>query len=176
MADVVPEKRMKPYLKAIDTRTDGPRYDVTPLFGDRKAFKILVSDLAAPFRKVRIDAVACIDALGFILGTAVAVELGKRIVPLRKTGKLPVPADRSSFRDYTGKQKGLELRKDAVQPGERILLVDEWIETGAQINAAVRLIQKQKGEIAGIVAINMDRNQSTDLIRTQHLVHTVWTE
>jgi adenine phosphoribosyltransferase len=167
---------MKAYLKAIDTRSAGPRYDVTPLFGDQKAFRLLVKDLAAPFRKVSIDGVACIDALGFILGTAVAVELEKRIVALRKAGKLPVPADRSSFRDYSGKRKALELRKHAVQPGERILLVDEWIETGAQINSAIRLIQKQKGEIAGIVAINMDRNQSTDLIRNRYRVHTVWTE
>ena len=167
---------MKAYLMAIDTHTRGSRCDVTPLFANRKAFKRLVHDLAAPFRKVRIDAVACIDALGFILGTAIAWELGKRIIPLRKIGKLPVPADQATFRDYTGRRKGLELRKKSVCPGENILVVDEWIETGAQINAAIRLIEKQKGKIAGIVSIRMDKNRSTDLIRRRHCVHTAWQE
>jgi adenine phosphoribosyltransferase len=167
---------MKAYLKLIDTRTHGPRYDVTPLFADRKAFRLLVKDLSAPFRESRIDGVACIDALGFILGTAIALELGTRIVPMRKNGKLPVPTDRTMFRDYTGTRKGLELRKRSIRPGERLLVVDEWIETGAQVKAAIRLIQKQRGEVIGIASVSMDNNRSTDLIRRRHRVHTVWEE
>ena len=167
---------MKAYLKLIDTRTDGTRYDVTPLFADQDAFAQLFKDLAAPFRSLDVDAVACVDAPGFILGTAIALQLGKRIIPLRKGGKLPVPADKTTFRDYSGRRKSLELRKNSVRRGENMLLVDEWIETGAQINAAIRLIEKQNGKVVGIASINMDVNHRTDLIRRRYRVHTVWRE
>ena len=122
---------MKDYLRLIDTHTRGPRCEVTPLFADAAAFAELVSDLVAPFDAVKIDLVAGIDALGFILGTAIAIRLGKGFIPIRKGGKLPVQADRVDFVDFTGQSKSLELRAGAVQPGVKILLVDEWIETGA---------------------------------------------
>jgi len=122
---------MKDYLRLIDTHTRGPRCEVTPLFADAAAFAALVSDLVAPFDAVKIDLVAGIDALGFILGTAIAIRLGKGFIPIRKGGKLPVQADRVDFVDFTGQSKSLELRAGAVQPGVKILLVDEWIETGA---------------------------------------------
>ncbi len=106
--NVVQRDGMKTYLTLIDTCTHGPRHDVTPLFADRRAFALLVKDLSAPFPKLKVDGVACIDALGFILGTAIALELGTRIVPLRKNGKLPVPTDKTTFRDYFSTNPGVQ--------------------------------------------------------------------
>jgi adenine phosphoribosyltransferase len=161
---------MRPYLRRIDTRTTGGRYDVTPLFSDAEAFGALVTDLADSQRDAQPRVVACIDALGFILGAAIARELGLGVVPIRKAGKLPVEADRESFVDYSGQEKALELRRDAIGAGDRVLLVDEWIETGAQIAAAIRLLERRGGVIAGIAAIHMDRNAATEAIRRAYRV------
>jgi adenine phosphoribosyltransferase len=167
---------MKDYLRLIDSHTRGPRCDVTPLFSDAAVFSALVADLVAPFDAVEIDLVAGIDALGFILGTAIAIRLGRGFIPIRKGGKLPVQADRVDFVDYTGQSKSLELRAGAVQPGAKILLVDEWIETGAQVKAAVQLIEQQGGKVAGIASISMDVNEKTrSLLETYHC-RAMWME
>lgn len=79
------------YLQLIDMDTAGNRCDVTPLFADYEAFTALVNDLAAPFVDVDIDLVAGIDALGFVLATAVSIHLRKGLLTIRKGGKLPVP-------------------------------------------------------------------------------------
>jgi len=162
---------MKPYLYKIDTATTGNRYDVTPLFADSECFTQLVEDLAIPFLDSRIDFVACIDALGFILGTAVACRLNVGIIPVRKGGKLPVQTEGVEFRDYSGETKRLEIRKDILSPKDRVLLVDEWIETGTQIMAAVDLIERQGAVIEAIAAINMDLNKQTKEISGKYRVH-----
>jgi adenine phosphoribosyltransferase len=167
---------MKDYLGLIDVNTPGRRNDVTPLFTDAAAFSELVTDLAAPFATAEIDLVAGIDALGFILATAIAMRFGKGLIPIRKGGKLPVQVDRQEFIDYTGESKSLELRAGILQPGKRILLVDEWIETGAQIRAAIALIERQGGIVAGIAAINIDINDMTRPILEKYPCHTVWVE
>jgi len=165
---------MKPYLSKIDTATTGNRHDVTPLFTDANDFALLVEDLAEPFLNVQLDYVACIDALGFILGTAIARHLNLGIIAIRKGGKLPVEVDRVEFRDYTGTLKQLEIRKDALRTPAHVLLVDEWIETGTQIRAAAKLIEAQGGTIAGIATINMDTNGKTKDISEKYRVHSVW--
>lgn len=167
---------MKDYLGLIDVNTPGRRNDVTPLFADAAAFSELITDLAAPFAPAEIDLVAGIDALGFILAAAIAVHLGKGLVPIRKGGKLPVLADRQEFIDYTGESKALELRAGLLQSGKRILLVDEWIETGAQIKAAIKLIERQGAIVVGIAAINIDINAMTRPILEKYRCHTVLVE
>jgi len=166
---------VKPYLRKIDTDTDGNRNDVTPLFADRDGFKQLVVDLAQPFEHVGIDAVVAIDALGFILGTAIAEHLDIGLVPARKGGKLPVVCERVEFVDYTAEPKALEMRRDALRPGMNVLVVDEWVETGAQVTAAIVLVEKLGALVAGIATICMDRNPATEELRSKHTVHTVHT-
>lgn len=165
---------MKPYLSKIDTNTTGNRNDVTPLFADREAFAQLVADLAEPFTSESIDVVVAIDALGFILGTAVAGLLGVGLVPARKGGKLPVAAERVEFVDYSGQPKALEMRLDAALSGKSILIVDEWVETGAQVEAAIALVTRLGGSIGGIATICMDRNDRTQALRETYHVCTVW--
>lgn len=167
---------MNNYLKLIDVNTKGPRYDVTPLFADFDAFSALVEDLLAPFDSMDFDCVAGIDALGFILGAVISYRTQKGFIPIRKGGKLPVDKVSTRFIDYSGKEKILEMRLDAIHPGARLLLVDEWIETGAQINAAIKLIDRLEGIVVGIAAICMDRNVKTDKLEKLYKINTVWVE
>ena len=155
------------YLALIDT-TGRDRYDVTPLFAEPRAFAVLVADLLALAWPLSFEIVAGIDALGFILGSALALRAGTGFVPVRKEGKLPVPADQAGFVDYTGTHKALELRRDAVRAGQRVLVVDEWIETGAQVSAAIRLIEGHGGVIAGVAAIHIDVNEHTRVLTERY--------
>jgi len=164
------------YLDLIDINTPGPRNDVTPLFSDHQAFVSLVEDLSIPFADSAIDLVAGIDALGFILGAAIALRLEAGFLPLRKGGKLPVDADRVAFVDYSGGEKTLELRKQAIHSGARVLVVDEWVETGAQVSAAVELIEKQGGVVAGIASIQIDDTPGTQRLQERFFCHKVWRE
>ncbi len=152
---------MKTYLKLINTNTHGSRNDVTPLFKDFGAFSALTDDICALVKSVDIDLVAGIDALGFILGTAVAFRLEKGFLGIRKGKKLPVEVDTVMFTDYTGTTKSLEIATNSLQQDSKVLLVDEWIETGAQVRAAANLIEKQGGIVMAITAIAMENNEKT---------------
>jgi len=165
---------MHEYIQLIDTHTVGARCDVTPIFANPDAFSQLVIDLSSPFTSTPIDYVAGIDALGFILGTAVAIHLKKGFIPLRKDGKLPVDTVKKEFIDYSGMRKALELRKGLIRESAKILLVDEWIETGAQMQAAIELIEKEKGIVAGIATINIDSNPIPRLLQEKYKCHAIW--
>lgn len=165
---------MKDYLKLIDVHTSGPRYDVTPLFADHEAFSALIEDVCRQFEAGDIDFIAGIDALGFIMGTAVAARMKKGIIAIRKGDKLPVDVHRVAFTDYSGTQKSLEVRMDVIHPGARVLLVDEWIETGSQVTAAVGLIESQGGVIAGIATINIDDNERTRKLKETYRCFEAW--
>lgn len=123
-----------------------------------------------------VDLIAGIDALGFILGTAVALRLQTGFVPVRKEGKLPGRTNAVQFVDYSGQEKMLEIRADAVPPAARVLIADEWIETGAQMTAAIRLIEGQGGIVAGIVAIGMNRTAATRPLIEHYPTHALWQE
>jgi adenine phosphoribosyltransferase len=165
---------MKDYLNLIDTNTPGPRCDVTPLFTSPESFSELIADLVKPFEKLDIKYVAGIDALGFILGTAVALHLSKGFITIRKGGKLPVPVLSCQFTDYTGLQKALEIRTDIIKSGDSILLIDEWIETGAQITAAVALLEDLGAEVVGIATINIDDCSATRRLQEKYTCHSLW--
>lgn len=164
------------YLDLVDTNTTGPRYDVTPLFANHAAFEALLRDFERLLADVQCDVVAGIDALGFILGTAVALRLQKGFVPVRKGGKLPVAVESMSFVDYSGLEKTLEVRHDAIKLGMRVLVIDEWIETGAQVKATITLIERQGGIVAGVVALQIDTNEATQALRNTYPCYAVWTE
>ena len=156
------------YLALIGRDTSGNRCDVTPLFADYAAFSALVDDLAALVEPLAFDAVVGIDALGFILGAALALRMQRGFVPIRKGGKLPVAVDSVECVDYTGQRKTLELRQGALATGTRALLVDEWIETGAQVRAAIQLIEGQGGVIAGIASLHIDDDEATEPLRARY--------
>ena len=165
---------MKDYLRLIDIDTPGPRCDVTPLFLDPEAFLAMVADLAQSVEGLAFEYVAGIDALGFILGTALAVHLNKGFIAIRKGGKLPVPVVSRQFTDYTGQQKTLELRTDILKPSDRVLLVDEWIETGAQVMTAIGLLEEVQAVVVGIATINIDDNPETRRLRERYHCSALW--
>jgi adenine phosphoribosyltransferase len=165
---------MPDYLQLINADTKGPRCDVTPLFADYAAFAQLIQDLSLPLKQLDFDYVAGIDALGFILGTAVALHFKVGFLAIRKGGKLPVKTDQVCFVDYTGQKKSLELQHAAIRPGAKVVLVDEWIETGSQVRAAIDLIERQGGIVVGIATINVDENENTRLLLKEYDCYAVW--
>jgi adenine phosphoribosyltransferase len=165
----------KPYLKLVDTSTQG-RYDVTPLFTDPTALKTLAKDLCNMIGTCSPTVVCAIDALGFILGTAIACEMDLGVVPIRKGGKLPCPVHRISCIDYSGTQKALELRKGILKPSDRVVVVDEWVETGAQVLAAMSLVRMDGATVVGAAALNFDSSEGVEKIRAQVPCFSVWAE
>ncbi|MBU0512845.1 MAG: adenine phosphoribosyltransferase [Chloroflexi bacterium] len=165
---------MNNYLRLINTRTQGLRYDVTPLFADYQAFSLLIDSFLSYFASTEFHCVAGIDALGFILGTAIALRAEKGFIPIRKGGKLPGKSESVDFVDYTGLRKTLELGTNALMPNTRVLIVDEWVETGAQMQAAIQLVERQGGIVAGIAAINIDDNDVTRSLRKKYKCCSLW--
>lgn len=165
------------YLRLIDrSKLHYKRSDVTPIFAEPAAFAALIDDLVAPFRDAGVQRVVGTDALGFVIGTALALKLGVGFVPVRKGGKLPVKNERVSFQDYSGAEKTFELRTDPWPAGTRVLLTDEWIETGATARAAVELIERAGGVVVGITAIAFRKNDKTAPLWAKYRCHGVWPE
>ena len=122
--------------------------DITTLLGDARAFRRAVDELVQPWAGSKIDQVAGIEARGFILGGAVAHQLSAGFVPVRKKGKLPRETVSITYTLEYGTDE-LEMHKDAVKPGEQVILVDDLIATGGTAEAAVKLL---KGFGANVVA------------------------
>ncbi len=122
--------------------------DITTLLQDGDAFREAVDAMAEFFKDKKIDKVAGIDARGFLIAAPVAYKLGKGLSILRKAGKLPFSAIK---REYTLEYASntLEMHKDAVSPGENVLLIDDLIATGGSAMAACDLIEELGGVIAG---------------------------
>ncbi len=126
--------------------------DVTTLLGHPRAFRRAVDELVQPYAGQKIDKVAGIEARGFILGGAVAHQLSAGFIPLRKKGKLPHEVITESYELEYGVD-AMEMHKDAVEPGERVLLVDDLIATGGTALAACKLLRKAEAEIVGAAFI-----------------------
>lgn len=124
--------------------------DITTLLKDPEAFKAAVGQLTARYRKGRVDLVAGVEARGFIVGAALAYKLGVGFVPLRKPGKLPAVVEREEYTLEYGTD-ALEIHKDAVRKGQRVLIVDDLLATGGTARAAARLVEKLGGKVVGFV-------------------------
>jgi adenine phosphoribosyltransferase len=162
------------YLDRMGTDTVG-RYDVTPLFGDQDTFATLRADLLAGV-EAEPTTVVGVDALGFVLGGALATDLGVGFVPVRKGGKLPYPDDdllRREVTDYSGRAKSLEVHPDALSGGDRALLVDDWIETGAQMLAAADLVEAAGASVAAVAVVGALRNDATNPLFERYDVHAL---
>ncbi len=122
--------------------------DVTTLFADPRGFRMAIDQMLHPYAGQRIDKVVGLEARGFILGGAIAHQLGTGFVPIRKKGKLP---GRTISQDYKLEygEAIVELHDDAIQAGERILLVDDLLATGGTAEAGIKLVERLGGEIVG---------------------------
>ena len=122
--------------------------DITPVLSDADLFRECIERFCALADGLEVDKVAGIDARGFIFGGAVAARIGAGFIPMRKRGKLPWITESASYALEYG-EAVLECHRDAVLPGERILLVDDLLATGGTAAAAVELVHRLGGSIAG---------------------------
>lgn len=124
-------------------------WDITPLLKDKDAFKECIKRIANHFRDKKIDLVVSNEARGFIIGGALAYELGVGFVPIRKKGKLPSKVVNLTYsKEY--ESDTIEIHEDSIEPGQSVLLVDDLLATGGTIKANVELVEKLGGKIVGM--------------------------
>lgn len=123
--------------------------DITPLLGDAQLLATSVRMMASAHRGQRVEAVAGIELRGFILGGAVARELGAGFVPIRKAGRLPAATVSAAYSLEYG-EAVLEVHADAIGPGQQVLIVDDLLATGGTAAAAIQLVESLGGVVAGI--------------------------
>ena len=124
-------------------------WDITPLLKDKQAFKECINKLAEHFRGRDIDAVVSNEARGFIFGAALAYALGVGFVPIRKKGKLPSKCISFTYqKEY--ESDCIEIHADAIEKGQKILLIDDLLATGGTVKANIALIEQLGGKIVGI--------------------------
>ena len=147
-------------------------YDITTLLRDPEGFRGVIDALAAPFRGQQIDLVVGIESRGFILGGAVAEALGAGFVPVRKPGKLPAKAVKESYALEYGTDT-LEIHEDAVQPGQRVVIVDDVIATGGTAKATASLVRKLGGTVHALAfLVELDFLHGRDKLAGE-TIHTV---
>ena len=137
-------KTVRDYIRTIpDFPHEGIMFrDVTTLFGDARGFRMAIDQLLHPYAGTPIDKVVGLEARGFILGGAIAHQMSVGFVPIRKKGKLP-------GKTVEHGEAVMELHDDALQPGEKVLLVDDLLATGGTAEAGIRLIERLGAQVTG---------------------------
>lgn len=147
-------KQVQDYIRTIvDFPQEGIMFrDVTTLFADPRGFRMAIDQMLAPYAGMNIDKVVGLEARGFILGGAIAHQLSVGFVPIRKKGKLP---GRTISQDYTLEygEAIVEIHDDAIQAGEKVLVVDDLLATGGTAEAGIKLIERLGGEIVSCAFI-----------------------
>ena len=143
-------KTVRDYIRTIpDFPHEGIMFrDVTTLFADPRGFRIAIDQLLHPYAGTDINRIVGLEARGFILGGAIAHQLSVGFVPIRKKGKLP---GKTLSQDYTLEygEATMEIHDDAIQPGEKVLVVDDLLATGGTAEAGIKLLEKLGAEIVG---------------------------
>ena len=159
------------YLRLMAPNTKGPKFawlDPTSIYLNGAAFHDLLDDLVADLDGVTCDVVGGLDAMGFVLGSALATRLGVGFLPIRKAGKLCVETDRVSFSNYSGRTQDMEMRHPAFAKGTKVLLADQWIETGGTMDGAIRLVERQGGTVVALAAVAIEENPVTAAYRQKY--------
>ncbi|KAK5598891.1 hypothetical protein CRENBAI_002314 [Crenichthys baileyi] len=168
----IPAERPKGwYLSLMAPNTKGPEFawlDPSRLYCNSQALADCVQDLLSQFHSDPIDLVAGIDAMGFILGASVANTLGKGFLAIRKAGHLCVATQNQNYTDYSGREKIMEVRLDVLKPGLRVLLVDQWIETGGTMRAAIQLVEKLGATVVGVAAVAIENTEGGKWIKENY--------
>ncbi len=147
-------RTVKDYIRTIaDFPHEGILFrDVTTLFADPRGFRMAVDQMLHPYTGQRIDKVVGLEARGFILGGAIAHQLGTGFVPIRKKGKLPGTTISQDYKLEYG-EAIVEIHDDAVQAGESVLLVDDLLATGGTAEAGIKLLERLGARIVGCAFI-----------------------
>ncbi|MDN3919099.1 adenine phosphoribosyltransferase [Roseateles violae] len=154
----MPEPSAADYIRShIRTVPDWPHAgvqfrDITPLLSNPRVFRVLIDQFVHRYFDRKPDAIAGLDARGFIIGSVLAYELNIGFIPIRKKGKLPFTTVEERYELEYG-SASVEIHTDAVRPGERIVLIDDLIATGGTMGAGARLLQRLGAEIVEGAAI-----------------------
>jgi adenine phosphoribosyltransferase len=124
-------------------------YDITPMLREGDSFRQVIDGIGERYQDKQIDVVVSIEARGFIIGPAVAYKLGAGVVPVRKKGKLPWQCYQATYELEYGTDV-LEIHRDAIKPGERVLIFDDLLATGGTARAVTDLVRKMGGEIVEV--------------------------
>ncbi len=141
-------KTVKDYIRTIvDFPHEGIMFrDVTTLFADPRGFRMAIDQMLHPYAGMKIDKVVGLEARGFILGGAIAHQLSKGFVPIRKKGKLPGTTISQDYKLEYG-EAIVEIHDDAIEAGETVLLVDDLLATGGTAEAGIKLVERLGGKI-----------------------------
>ena len=126
--------------------------DITPLLADAAGLALAIEHMTSPYRDAAIDRVVGVESRGFIFGTAVARSLSTGFVPIRKPGKLPAGVRRYEYELEYGSDV-LEIHADALQPGQRVLVVDDLLATGGTLAACCHLVRELGATVVGVVVL-----------------------
>ena len=147
-------------------------YDITTLLKDASGLRAVIDELTSPYKGKGIEIVAGIEARGFIFAPAVAYALDAGFVPIRKPKKLPAAVERVEYELEYGTDI-LEIHKDAIQPGQKVLIVDDVLATGGTARAVAHLIEKLGGNVVGLnFVIELDFLKGRDRLPGHH-VHSL---
>jgi adenine phosphoribosyltransferase len=124
-------------------------YDITTLLKDPDAYREAIDLMVEPFRNDRIDVVVGMESRGFIFSAPMAYQLKAGLVPVRKLGKLPAETITVEYALEYGSNT-LEIHRDAIQPGQKVLIVDDLLATGGTVKGTIELIERLKGEVVGL--------------------------
>ena len=124
-------------------------YDITTLLKDPQAYRAAIDEMLAPYAGRKIDVVVGMESRGFIFSAPMAYQLGAGLVPVRKLGKLPAETISVEYALEYGSNT-LEVHRDAIEPGQRVLIVDDLLATGGTVRGTVELVQRLRGEIVGL--------------------------
>ena len=159
------------YLNIMSPNTKGEKFawlDPTSIYINTNAFIDLLDDLLDDLEEIDCDVVAGIDAMGFVLGSALAARLRKGFLPIRKAGKLCVDTKKVDFVNYSKRNQFMEIRFPAFEAGTKVIIVDQWVETGGTMGAAIRLIEQQGGLVKGVIALAIEENDKTKKLRNDY--------
>ena len=159
------------YLNIMSPNTKGEKFawlDPTSIYINTNAFIDLLDDLLDDLEEIDCDVIAGIDAMGFVLGSALAARLRKGFLPIRKAGKLCVDTKKVDFVNYSKRNQFMEIRFPAFEAGTKVFIVDQWVETGGTMGAAIRLIEQQGGLVKGVIALAIEENDNTKKLRNDY--------
>ena len=159
------------YLNIMSPNTKGEKFawlDPTSIYINTNAFIDLLDDLLDDLEEIDCDVIAGIDAMGFVLGSALAARLRKGFLPIRKAGKLCVDTKKVDFVNYSKRNQFMEIRFPAFEAGTKVFIVDQWVETGGTMGAAIKLIEQQGGLVKGVIALAIEENDNTKKLRNNY--------
>jgi len=148
-------------------------WDITTLLKDRHAFRECIKQMADHYRNIDIDVIVSSEARGFIIGGALAYELGVGFVPIRKKGKLPSKAVELTYqKEY--ESDTIEIHEDSIEPGQKVLLVDDLLATGGTIKANAELVEKLGGKVVGIgFLIELEYLHGRETLKGKYEVYSI---